>query len=269
MLLPTLNCPARCGYCFGPHQGSPTMRGETLEAVVRWVRAVEWGGELEITFHGGEPLLPGLRFYETALPLLQERLAPRRVRFGIQSNLWRLSDDLCRLFRRYNVSLGTSLDGPQEVNDAQRGDGYFARTMAGIRRARQHGLNVGVICTFTRQSAARADEVFAFFLRERLGFSVHAALPALGRERDEWSLPPEEAGPLFVHLFDRYLENVEHIRISTFDAMCRSVSAGQGGLCTFSDCLGKYLAVDPEGWIYPCQRLAGSPAWRIGNVHDW
>jgi uncharacterized protein len=268
MLLPTLNCPARCGYCFGPHQGSPTMSRATLEATARWARRLGIADELEITFHGGEPLLAGRAFYETALPLLREALAPHPVRFGVQSNLWLLNDDLCRLFRQYEVSLGTSLDGPEEINDAQRGRGYFARTMEGIRRARQHGLSVGVICTITRQSAARADEVFDFFLRQGLGFSLHAALPALGQARNGWSLPPEAAAPLFVRLFDRYVENVERIRIGTFDALCRSLSAGEGGICTFTDCLGRYLAVDPEGWIYPCQRLAGFTDWRLGNVHD-
>jgi len=268
MLLPTLNCPARCGYCFGPHQGSPVMSPATLEATARWARALGVGKELEITFHGGEPLLPGLRFYETALPLLLEALAPYPLRFGVQSNLWLFTDDLCRLFERYRVSPGTSLDGPPDINDAQRGAGYFARTMEGVRRARQHGLSVGVICTFTRQSAERAEEVFDFFLRQGLGFTIHAALPALGQERDGWSLPPEAAGPLFVRLFDRYIENVERIRISTLDAVCRSLSAGQGGICTFTDCLGHYLAVDPQGWVYPCQRLAGLPAYHLGNVHE-
>lgn len=267
MLLPTLDCPAHCAYCFGPRQKSPRMGRETLEAVVRWVRAVDEGREIEITFHGGEPLLPGIRFYKMALPLLRDGLAPRCVRFAVQSNLWLLTDDLCRLFRQYDVSLGTSLDGPEEINDAQRGAGYFARTMAGLRRAREHGLDVGIICTFTRQSAARADDVFNFFLHQGLNFSLHAALPPLGQKRDDWSLSPEAAAPLFLHLFERYLENVERIRIGTFDAMCRSLSARRGGICTFGDCLGKYLAVDPQGWIYPCQRLAGNPAWQLGNVH--
>ena len=48
-------------------------------------------------------------------------------------------------------------------------------------------------------------------------------------------------------MLDRYLANVDKIRISTLDAMCRSILAGRGGICTFGDCLGEYLVVDPEG----------------------
>jgi sulfatase maturation enzyme AslB (radical SAM superfamily) len=181
MLVPSLACPASCAYCFGPHKGGSPMTRATLDAVVRWQNALGDKDTLEITFHGGEPLVPGIQFYRMALPLLRDGLAPRRVRFAMQSNLWLLTDELCDLFREYGVSLGTSLDGPEPINDAQRGTGYFSRTMASIKRARVHGLDVGCICTFTSQSAPHAQEIFDFFVREGLGFSIHAALPTLSR----------------------------------------------------------------------------------------
>ncbi len=268
MLLPTLACPAQCAYCFGPHQGNGAMSHQTLEAAVRWQQ--RWGGTepLEITFHGGEPLLPGARFYRQALPLLRDGLAPRPVKFAIQSNLWFLTDDLCALFGEYEVGLGTSLDGPEEINDAQRGGGYFRRTMAGVQRARAQGLSVGCICTFTPATTPRADEIFDFFQQQGLGFSIHASVPPLSRPDSPWTLPPESFGDLLLHLLERYLNHLDRIRISTLDTMCRSISAGQGGICTFTDCIGRHLAVDPQGWITPCQRWAGMPAFRLGNVHN-
>src|SRR5450756_970460 len=119
MLAPSLACPASCAYCFGPHVGGAVMGRETLEAVVRWQAALgeDDSGTLEITFHGGEPLVPGATFYRMALPLLRDGLAPRRVRFAAQSNLWLLTDELCELFAEHGVSLGTSLDGPEAIND--------------------------------------------------------------------------------------------------------------------------------------------------------
>ena len=268
MLVPSLACPASCKYCFGPHTGGASMSRRTVEAVVAWQQALGETKPLEITFHGGEPLVPGIDFYRMALPLLQEGLAPRTVHFAVQSNLWLLDEALCELFSQYQVALGTSLDGPQTINDAQRGAGYYQRTLAGMTLARQHGLQPGIICTFTAGSAQRYNEVFDFFLSQGLGFSVHAALPPLGKPGDGWALSPEAHGELLVGLLARYLEHTQHLRISTLDAMSRSISAGQGGICTFGDCLGKYLAVDPQGWIYACQRLCGMERLRLGNVHD-
>ena len=165
--------------------------------------------------------------------------------------------------------MGTSLDGPAAINDAQRGPGYFARTMAGIERARVHGLDPGVVCTFTAQSAPRVDEIFDFFLAAGLNFSLHAAVPSLRYpQAGRWSLSPAAHGELLVHLLDRYLDNLTRVRISTLDSMARSVSAGRGGICTFGDCLGEYLAVGPDGAIYPCQRFAGMSQYRLGDVSD-
>jgi uncharacterized protein len=279
MLVPSLACPASCAYCFGPHAGGKTMSLETLEAVVEWQRgfgasvAVAAGGPgrgagtLDITFHGGEPLVPGAAWYREALPLLRDGLAPCKVRFAVQSNLWLLTDELCELFGEYGVSLGTSVDGPEAINDAQRGSGYFARTMAGIERARAHGIDVGAICTFTAASVPHAAEIFDFFVHEGLNFSVHAALPSLRcRGADRWSITAEAHGELLVGLLDRYLEEPTRVRISTLDSMSRSVGAGRGGVCTFGECLGGYLAVGPDGAIYPCQRFAGMDEYRVGDV---
>ena len=159
---------------------------------------------LEITFHGGEPLLPGAGFYHVALPLLRDQLSSRQVGFAMQSNLWLLTDELCDLFCEYEVSIGTSLDGPERINDDQRGEGYYRRTMAGIERARKHGISIGCICTFTAQSAAHIEEIFDFFVREGLDFSIHAAVPSVQYPKaDGRTLSPEAHGAfcgLFTYL---------------------------------------------------------------------
>ena len=246
------------------------MGREVLEAVVAWQKIANDDAEsLEITFHGGEPLVPGSAFYREALPLLRDGLAPLRAKFSIQSNLWLLDDELCELFREHEVSIGTSLDGPREINDRQRGEGYFDRTWAGIRRARAHGLRPGCICTFTASSLPHRDEVLAFFLEHGLDFSLHSALPSLRRAASgEWALSADEHGDLLARMLDSYLPKMDRIKISTLDAMIRGVAAGEGGICTFGDCLGEYLSVAPDGGIYPCQRFAGMPEYRLGDVRD-
>lgn len=267
MVVPTMGCQASCSYCFGPREGGAAMGLETVLEVVRWQRALDPDEPIEITFHGGEPLLAGVSYFRSALPALRGELGRRRVRLGVQSNLWLLDDELCELFREHGVTLGSSVDGPESTCDAQRGKGYFRRTMDGIERARRHGLAVGCICTFTPALASRADEVFDFFYREGLDFTVHAAVRSLRSSSDGHHLGSEELGQLLLRVLDRYLARLDRIRVGTLDAMCRSVSAGQGGICTFTDCLGGYLAVGPDGAIYPCQRFVGLTEYAMGSVH--
>jgi uncharacterized protein len=175
LIVPSLGCPAVCGYCFGPHSGGPRMGQEVVSRTAGWLKelAVKNGGPagreaLEVTFHGGEPLLAGADFYREALPRLQDGWSGRPVRFAVQSNLWRLDDAMLDVFSGYPLALGTSLDGPEDINDSQRGEGYFRQTMHGIERARKAGVPVGCIATFTAQSAPRWREVVEFFIVEGL-----------------------------------------------------------------------------------------------------
>lgn len=245
------------------------MRPDIVAAAVDWQNGLGETEPLEIIFHGGEPLAAGAAFYRKALPLLKNGLDRRQVRFSVQSNLWLLDDEICDLFKEHRVSIGTSLDGPGPINDSQRGPGHFRRTMAGIDLARLHGLEVGCICTFTAQSAPESGQIFDFFVREKLNFTVHAAVPSLrSRADDPWPISPRDYGELLVGLLGRYLKNLHRIRIQTLDSLCRSVSSQKGGICTFNDCLGKYLCVGARGEIHPCQRFGGLPEFSMGNVLD-
>jgi len=272
MLVPSDSCPARCRYCFGPRTGSTVMGERTLDAALEWAASTMGNGSsdrLDVVFHGGEPLTAGSAYYGHALPRLREAFPGTKLSLGMQTNLWLLDEELCDVLLEHNVSVGTSLDGPEDICDAQRGEGYFRRTMAGVELARSRGLHVGCIATFTRQSAPRADEAFEFMATQGLDFTIHAAVPPLRNghaDTGHWALTAREHGELLVTLLDLYLANMSRVRVSTLDHLCRSVSAGHGGVCTHADCLGGYLAVGPGGGIYPCQRFVGHERCRLGDV---
>ncbi len=55
---------------------------------------------------------------------------------------------------------------------------------------------------------------------------------------------------------------------NTDDAIIRNVSRDESGLCLFSRCLGQYLAVGPDGDLYPCNRFAGNRDYSLGWIQD-
>ncbi len=271
MLIPSYSCPASCTYCFAPQKNAPVMTEEILLKTLEGVKTViseEKKRSINIIFHGGEPLTAGEAFFRKALPLISSYFHPLRVKISLQTNLWLLTEELCELFLNYGVSLGTSLDGPEEINDSQRGKRYFEKTMKGIELARSSGLNVGAICTFTSDSVRYADEIFNFFLSEGLDFTIHEAVPAIFSKNENHSLSPEKYGELLVTLLELYLENLQKVKISTLDLLIQSVSIKKGGICTFGNCLGNYIAVTPEGDIYPCQRFGGLSSFSMGNIKN-
>ncbi|HRS93105.1 MAG TPA: TIGR04083 family peptide-modifying radical SAM enzyme [Methanolinea sp.] len=268
MLIPTLGCPARCRYCWSSEPGSPRMSIATVRDVVEWVSSL--GKErVTFTFHGGEPLLAGAAFYREALPLLAEGVAQANPEFAMQSNLWLMTPEIAEILAEYHVPIGTSIDGPARINDVQRGEGYFEKTMKGYRIAREHGLRVSFICTFTSQSFREKEEIVRFFRENGFTLKLHPALPSLRNDNPEpWTLSPDDYGDLLVYLLDVSLENLGSFEIMNINDLCKCVFFRHGTVCTFVDCMGSTFAVGPDGSIYPCYRFVGMPEYVMGHVSD-
>ncbi|MGA9098634.1 MAG: TIGR04083 family peptide-modifying radical SAM enzyme, partial [Methanotrichaceae archaeon] len=244
------------------------MSIDTIKEVVEWLKNFR-EDSVTFTFHGGEPLLAGADFYREALPLLSENLSHLKPAFALQTNLWRLTPELAKVLAEYDIPIGSSLDGPQKLNDLQRGKGYYEKTMRGYEIAKANGLKVQFICTFTSHSVKFKEDIFRYFLESGSTFKLHPALPSLrDKNPEKWALDPEEYGELLVYLLDQYLENIDKIEIRNINDLCRCVFTGRGTVCTFADCMGNTFAVGPDGGIYPCYRFIGMPKYVMGSVYD-
>lgn len=269
MIIPTLGCPGRCKYCWSSEEGSPVMTIDTVREIATWAKDLRTD-RVTFTFHGGEPLLAGAAFYREALPLLSScKLAGVTPDFAMQTNLWRMTPEIASVLAEYHVPLGSSIDGPEEITDAQRGDGYYEKCMKGFGIARDAGLQVRFICTFTNKSVKHREEIFTFFKEKGFVLKLHPALPSLRSENPkEWALEPEEYGDLLVYLLDKALENIGGVEVMNINDLCRCVFTRRGSVCTFVNCMGNTFAVGPDGNIYPCYRFVGMPEWVMANVRD-
>src|SRR3970282_635248 len=109
--------PSKCSYCWSSEEGSPVMSIETIKEVVEWLRDFR-DDPVTFTFHGGEALLA-------------EGLSNLSPAFALQTNLWKMTPELAGILAEYDIPIGSSLDGPEELNDMQRGKGYYKKTMRG------------------------------------------------------------------------------------------------------------------------------------------
>ena len=268
MLIPTLGCPSNCNYCWSSEENSPIMDIKIIEEVVEWLKNFR-DEPVTFTFHGGEPLLAGYEFFHQALTLLTEGLKNLKPALAIQTNLWNLTPELAQLLKEYDIPIGSSLDGPLKLNDLQRGEGYYEKTMQGYETAKAYNLNISFICTFTSYSINFKEDIFNFFLENKLNLKLHPALPSIRDENPtKWTLTPEDYGELLIYLLDKYLENIDKIELKNIDHLCKCVFTRRGTVCTFVDCMGDTFAIGPDGSIYPCYRFVGMPEWVMGNVID-
>ncbi|MBO4887324.1 MAG: SPASM domain-containing protein [Firmicutes bacterium] len=269
MLLPTMACQAACSYCFARKTGAVMDRETALSALDFIARLAPSGRDFHLTFHGGEPLLAGEDFYRWILPEIISRFG-RRVHLAIQSNLWAMTDCLAELFARYRVSVGTSLDGPEDMCDNQRGKGYYEKTRAGMAVLHKHGIAAGPICTFASRNAHRAAEVFQ---KSDRPYAIHGAVPTLGASPDPdddpgGALSVDQMTKILLDSYEAYRTDPAHNRITTIDALVKGCYDGKGSTCTFFDCLGTFAAIDPQGDVYACQRFCGMKEYVLGNVRD-
>lgn len=242
------------------------MPWETAEKALDFIaRAAPGGKDLHLTFHGGEPLLAGEAFYARILPELTGRFG-RRVHIGIQSNLWALTEELAELFLKFRVTVGVSLDGSEEMCDSQRGRGYYRRTAEKIRMLERRGIAYGIICTVASSNFSRAAEVFR---QSSVPYSIHGAVPALGAYgTNPMYVTPAQMTRILTDSYEAYKSDPAHSRISTVDAMAEGCFTGNGILCHFTECLGHFAAIGPDGEVYSCQRFCGLPDFSLGNVRD-
>jgi uncharacterized protein len=147
-------CNYRCTYCYH-HDILEHLERMSLDELAAIYRAVQraQGTNVRLYWHGGEPTLAGLPFFEAAIQL-QYEIFGERLDNVIQTNGSLLDDDWVAYFNRHRFGIGISLDGGRNAHDAYRrsaGDrGTFDATLAGMHRLRDAGLAFGIIAVATR-----------------------------------------------------------------------------------------------------------------------
>jgi len=271
MIIPTAACQASCVYCFGPNRGETMSVGVTDQALAFMERIAPAEGIVHVTFHGGEPLLAGAEYYEYILPRLTE-LFGRRLRLSMQTNLLAMDERMVGLIRNYRVAVGTSVDGDEALCDAQRGDGYYAANERGRSLLKRKGVDLSRICTLTHLSAGEAARVFRHYAGEPpligLPYSLHGAVRTLGHEPGAHTVTADDMARILLDTLAAYRQNMAQTRVSTLDAMAKGCFDGEGHVCTFFPCLGRFAAIAPDGGAYSCQRFCEHADFMLGSVTD-
>ncbi len=179
---PTPFCNINCRYCYLSNRSDrATISDSTLESLFGKLFASGWtGGQLDIAWHAGEPTVLPVAFYQRAFAIV-ERLRPRglAVTHNFQTNATLLTEAWCELFRRPDVQLGVSVDGPQRLNDLNRlsrgGRSTFDKVMAGVRLLRAGDVPFHTITVLSGESLGAARELHDFFASEgieHVGFNL-------------------------------------------------------------------------------------------------
>ena len=124
-------CNLACTYCYYIEKGHLydnlprnerfSMSDRTLQEFIRQYMECQTQPQVLFTWHGGEPLMRPLSFYQRVIEL-QRPYVERgyTVDNCLQTNGTLLTDEWCAFFRKHNWLIGISIDGPQEFHDEYR-----------------------------------------------------------------------------------------------------------------------------------------------------
>jgi uncharacterized protein len=173
VLQPTPFCNIDCSYCYLPERSSKsTMAQETIATLFAKIFDSGWASDhLTVIWHAGEPLVLPIAYYDTAFAAIEAlRPAEQALQHAIQTNGTLITVDWCHFFKRWNLGIGVSVDGPREIHDAFRrtraGAGTFDRTIAGLRLLREEGVPFHVISVLTDSNLDAPEGMLDFYLAE-------------------------------------------------------------------------------------------------------
>lgn len=276
------DCNLRCKYCFASAGDFGTKKSmmpvETAKKAIDFL--IEKSGSrrnLEVDFFGGEPLLN----FETVREAVfyarkRQEETGKNFRFTITTNAVLLNEDNKKFINEHMGNVVLSLDGRPETNDRMRcradGGGTYRDILPKIMDmadSREQN-NYYVRGTFTRKNLDFSKDVL--YLAD-LGFEQISVEPVVAAMNTELDIRNEDLPVLFDEYESLVMEYVKRRKTSRGFSFFHFMLDTDHGPCAIKRAKGcssgsEYLAVTPEGDLYPCHQLVGIEEFIMGNVND-
>jgi uncharacterized protein len=230
--------------------------------------AASSGRSFHVQIAGGEPCLEP-ELIEWAASLVRKEGWPATI--GIQTNGTILEASLIRIFKRYDIQVGVSLDGPTDFHEKLRGKA--GSTIRGLKLLSDNDVPFRVTCVVTGQNVAVMDQLAlllgTFTMAQGIGLDL---LVCKGHALKGGCVSPPSPAELknglkkLVHTLGWINANRSHpIRLRELETLKRA--AKKGSAAPFCHVFkGEAMAIHPNGTVYPCAQTVGDPCFACGTV---
>ena len=226
---------------------------------------------LQFIWHGGEPLLMGVEWFEKVFEL-QRQMNKKNypIYNSIQTNGTLLNQKWIDFFKKNNVFLGISLDGPKFVNDIYRKDkkdkSVFNKIMNSVDLLNKNKVLYSVLSVITDENYKYSQEIIEFF-NTLQGLKYVDFLPGFDSTNNKVYLN--------VGNYAKFLKEVNMNQNRKFEVRflddiktkvlgkCSVTSIG----CEFGGACGQMHFITKDGDMYPCVTLPIIPGLKMGNIN--
>lgn len=276
------DCNLRCKYCFASTgdfgTGRKLMPPETGKAAIDFLLEYSVGREnLEVDFFGGEPLMN----FDVVKEIVtyarsKEKEFHKNFRFTITTNGLLLTDDKIDFVNEEMSNVVLSIDGRKEVNDKMRvrvdGSGCYDRIVDNYKKlvAKRGDKEYYVRGTYTKYNLDFAEDVMHLY---HAGFDQVSVEPVMEDDSVEYAITERDLDQIYAE-YDKLVDQIAGIKerggsINFFHFM---INLNQGP-CVIKRLRGcgsgnEYVAITPDGDIYPCHQFVGHEEYRMGSLSD-
>ena len=278
------DCNLACRYCFaeeGEYHGRRALMSlEVGKKALDFLIANSGSRRnLEVDFFGGEPLMnfPVVkRLVEYGRSIEKEK--NKHFKFTMTTNCVLMNDEIMDFLNKEMSNVVISIDGRREVHDRMRptinGKGSYDiimnKAQEFVRRRNACDKEYYVRGTFTGFNKDFGNDVL--HLADQ-GFDQISVEPVVTDPKCEYALREEDLPEIreeYERLAQIYMDrrangkwfNFFHFMVDLEGGPClrkRLTGCGAGN---------EYVAVTPDGDIYPCHQFVGRDGYRMGSVLD-
>lgn len=276
------DCNLACRYCFageGEYHGDRGIMSYEVgkQALDFLIQNSGTRHNLEVDFFGGEPLMN----WEVVKQLVaygreQEKLHDKKFRFTLTTNGVLLDDEVIEFCNREMGNVVLSMDGRKEVNDhmrcSQNGKGSYDLIVPKFQRMveKRGDQEYYMRGTYTHYNT---DFVKDLLHMADLGFKELSIEPVVAPPEADYALTEEDLPVLYEQYDQLAVEMLKRHKEGNDFTFYHYMLDLQGGPCVVKRISGcgvgtEYLAVTPNGNIYPCHQFAGEEKYLLGNVFE-
>jgi uncharacterized protein len=274
------DCNLLCKYCFASQGDFDGQRSFMSEEVGKKALdfLIENSGSrrnLEVDFFGGEPLMN----FDVVKRLVEygrsiEKEAGKRFRFTMTTNGVLLNDENMKYINENMDNVVLSIDGRKEVNDYMRytvnGKGTYDMIVPKFLKMAKmrNGKDYFVRGTFTRKNLDFSKDVLHL---ADLGFDSTSIEPVVTEDQYDYALKEEDLDTIFKEyelLAKEYVNRRKEGNGFSFFHFMLDLNQGPCVIKKLSGCGAgsEYLAITPEGDVYPCHQFVGNEDFLMGSV---